>query len=165
MDADDISRPERLALQLQHMMSAPDLWVLGTAVEEIDEHGRVTDPISAEPDPYKNSRDLLECSPVWHPSVMMRRRPILAIGGYRSLFRRAADYDLWLRVDAHGGQIGNLTTIGLQYRVHAASATIGDAARQNRYAQLAKLMYLARPSIMRRRGLSAMARAIGSYWA
>jgi glycosyltransferase involved in cell wall biosynthesis len=64
MDADDISLPERLGAQYERFASEPDLWVLGTTVEEIDDQGRVIGKPRAEPDPDKNSRDLLRWSPV-----------------------------------------------------------------------------------------------------
>jgi hypothetical protein len=37
-------------------------------------------------------------SAMCHPSVMMRRDVIRALGGYRAAFRHCEDYDLWLRV-------------------------------------------------------------------
>lgn len=157
MDADDISRPGRLSAQYERFASDPSLWVLGTAVEEIDDQGRVIGKPRAEPDPGKNSSNILQWSPVWHPSVMMRRDRIMAIGGYRA-FEHAEDYDLWLRVDAHNGKISNLTTVGLQYRIHPAGVSIVHKARQERSARLAKIMYVARPSIIRRRWLRGFIR-------
>ena len=127
---------------------------------EIDDQGRVIGKPTAEPDPDKNSRDLLRWSPVWHPSVMMRRDRILAIGGYRAFAGHAADYDLWLRVDARGGRISNLTAVGLQYRIHAAGVSIAHKARQERSARLARLMYLARPGVIRRRWLPGLLRTV-----
>src|SRR5262245_49797354 len=51
-DDDDVSHPERLARQLRHMDEHPDVVVLGTAAEVIDEAGRkIADypvPIAAE---------------------------------------------------------------------------------------------------------------------
>lgn len=137
MDADDIATPERLARQHRRFELDPGLWVLGTAEERIDEVGRPRGrpPVITGCDAV--ARALREKCVIRHPTVMMRREPILAIGGYRAAYKHAEDYDLWLRVSERG-KIDNLDFIGLQYRMHAGSVSERHTPRQRISAALAR---------------------------
>src|SRR5690606_31270019 len=92
MDADDIATPERLARQYRRFELDPGMWVLGTAEERIDEVGRPRGrpPVITGCDAV--ARALREKCVIRHPTVMMRREPILAIGGYRAAYKHAEDY-------------------------------------------------------------------------
>ena len=41
---------------------------------------------------------MYKTSPIIHPSVVMRRESIVAVGGYREDLMRAQDYELWSRL-------------------------------------------------------------------
>ena len=98
MDADDLCRPGRLALQARWLDARPELGVLGGQALVIDaegrDRGRLRVPVGAE----RVRATLGTSSPLIHPTVMMRRAPVLAAGGYRRLLDGAEDYDLWLRL-------------------------------------------------------------------
>lgn len=99
MDSDDVSRPERFAVQLAHMQAHPDIAVLGTNTDELDADGAFFPCSDFHPERAEEIRDrLMVASTMCHPSVMMRRDAIRAVGGYRAAFRHCEDYDLWLRV-------------------------------------------------------------------
>lgn len=93
MDADDISRPDRLARQVKVMESNPDTGLIGTLWEGIDDLGRRV-----------RSRDrwrLLRKSPFVpfpHGSVMFRRHVFDQAGGYRTQCNYWEDLDLFLRI-------------------------------------------------------------------
>jgi glycosyltransferase involved in cell wall biosynthesis len=99
MDGDDIALPERFATQLAYLDAQPDIGVLGTGADTIDEAGRpglrrfdnVTDPDAVV-------ADLKNGPPLCHPSVMMRRDIVQRVGGYHPAFLHCEDYDLWLRL-------------------------------------------------------------------
>jgi glycosyltransferase involved in cell wall biosynthesis len=122
MDADDLCRPDRLALQLARMQADPGLVALGGQPMLIDPDGR---PLLILPMPLDHheidarhllGRDMGIC----HPTVMIRRSAIEAIGGYDAGYRSAEDYDLWLRL-AEVGRLANLPQTVLDYRQHFAS--------------------------------------------
>jgi glycosyltransferase involved in cell wall biosynthesis len=97
MDADDVSDPKRLAMQLAYMQVNDDVAVLGSAYLLIDDHGHVHGKV-AVPESDPDIRKALRCgNPICHPSVMLRRDAILAEGAYLG-GRNAEDYDLWLRI-------------------------------------------------------------------
>jgi hypothetical protein len=116
-DADDLSRAHRCAVQVAWMRRHPEVAALGSVIDEfvdgprhqaqlsIDERIaslRVVSqrfvPIGAEP----IRRRALSRNPLNHPSVVLRRKPVLAVGSYRAK-PGFEDYDLWLRLlAAHG---------------------------------------------------------------
>jgi hypothetical protein len=67
------------------------------------------------------------------------------LGGYRSAFRAAEDYDLWLRL-AEVASVANLSQDLVQYRRHAASQSQRDAVRQAFSGRLAQRCARARRS-------------------
>ena len=55
-----------------------------------------------------------------HPTVCIRRKKLIEIGGYRS-FKRSEDLDLWIRMRDHDAQfIGSKETF-INYRLHNQS--------------------------------------------
>ena len=60
--------------------------------------------------------------PINHPSVMMRRKAVLAVGGYRAEMMPAEDLDLWLRMGERG-RLANLPDVITRYRVHESSVS------------------------------------------
>lgn len=128
MDADDVARPERLALQVAAMMRRPDLIALGGSICYLDPAGvrgrAVRYPVGAAV-----AAHLAVGSPLAHPTALFRRQRIVDLGGYRPWFRHCEDYDLWLRCH-EAGDIDNLTDIVLDYRVHPGSTSVRNAEEQ-----------------------------------
>ncbi|WP_373486972.1 glycosyltransferase [Blastomonas sp.] len=116
MDCDDVSRPERFARQLAHMVAHPDVAVLGSNTDELDADGALFPCEDFHPlDHASICARLLQRSAICHPSVVMRRDIIRALGGYRAAFRHCEDFDLWLRV-AEQHTMANLPDRLLLYR-------------------------------------------------
>jgi len=97
MDADDISKPDRLARQLAFMNAHPNVAVLGSSYNLIDQDGKVIKHIAVPTSDKEIRRALLFTNPICHPSVILRRDAILSIGAYLG-GKNAEDYDLWLRL-------------------------------------------------------------------
>lgn len=116
MNADDVARPERLARQMAFMERHPRVAALGTQTRLLVD-GVATEVVSRLPLDPAGCRRLLEVAPpLAHPTVMLRRSAVLAVGGYRP---RAIveDYDLWLRLAEHH-DLANLPDALLDYRLH-----------------------------------------------
>lgn len=122
MDADDISLPDRLERQRNELLKRPTLVLLGSSIVLIDESGCTLKTNKAKTDSQNISRRLLTSSCVYHPTAMFRKSAVLKVGGYRSPFKGAEDYDLWLRL-REVGEIDNLASPLLHYRVHPNSVT------------------------------------------
>ncbi|WP_318557106.1 glycosyltransferase [Geobacter anodireducens] len=97
MDADDISDPQRLAIQLDFMESHPDVGVCGTWVKTFGDGDVLEWQYGIASDDIKSN--LLFESPFAHPSVMFRRSILIdSCAYYNETLHVAQDYDLWARL-------------------------------------------------------------------
>ena len=116
MDGDDISLPDRFSRQVEYFDLHPDHGVLGTSTHDIDEAGTLRLQTDGRPLDHAGIVAALQHgSPICHPSVMMRRDAVRAVGGYRPAYRHCEDYDLWLRLSPHT-RLGNLPERLIHYR-------------------------------------------------
>jgi glycosyltransferase involved in cell wall biosynthesis len=119
MDADDVSLPERFALQLPDIEAGADL--VGCGLLEIgdDEHdvvGRRVPPSSAD----VIARTARLHDPFNHPTVVYRRSAVAAAGGYERL-PLMEDYWLFARMIARGARSANRPEALVKYRVGAGA--------------------------------------------
>jgi len=117
MDADDISKPDRVSKQVDFMDRHPAVGISGTWVEVvgIGRHEVLRHPVDAE---VIHSRLLFE-SVLAHPSVIINRslwdRAQLS---YDPAFPCAQDFDLWVRA-AQVFPLANQPDILLVHRLHS----------------------------------------------
>ena len=144
MDADDVSQSTRFARQVEYLRANPQIAVVGSAITLIDAAGRVMREIDYPLTPAEVDRFLIETgSALAHPAVMARRDAMLSVGGYRSLFQHAEDYDLWLRL-AERHSLANLPERLLRYRHHDTKGSLRHAAAQQLATHVARLCAEAR---------------------
>jgi hypothetical protein len=101
MDADDVAWPDRLAVQLAAAAAHPAAAGIGSAWRIIDQNGRPRRIVRPPTDPGGITAALMQHNCLAHPTMLLRRQPVIAAGGYREAFRHAEDYDLWLRLSEH----------------------------------------------------------------
>jgi glycosyltransferase involved in cell wall biosynthesis len=137
MDADDLSRPDRLARQVAFLAQHPDVAVVSGAMDVVDENGVYlrTDVFPTLPDEIARELDHRSC--VCHPAVMARTSVMRAVGGYRKLLQYAEDYDLWLRI-LEVARIANLPDVLLSYRLHATTISTRNYVAQELAALAAR---------------------------
>jgi glycosyltransferase involved in cell wall biosynthesis len=129
MDADDIAWPERLRVQLATAATHPRAAAIGSAWRIIDPTGRPGAIVQPPTQPEAIAAILMERNCLAHPTMLLRRDAVLAVGGYRDAFRYAEDYDLWLRLsECHA--IHAVPQPLLDYREHPAQ--ISRTALQQR---------------------------------
>ncbi|CAH0286238.1 glycosyltransferase [Roseomonas sp. CECT 9278] len=121
MDADDIAAPDRLERQLAAAARYPDAAAIGTGWRVVGPGGRVRRVIVPPVEPGAIAAALMHHNPLAHPTMLLRRDAVLAIGGYRGAFRSAEDYDLWLRL-AERHPLRAIPHVLLDYREHAGQA-------------------------------------------
>ncbi|MCC7207907.1 MAG: glycosyltransferase [Anaerolineae bacterium] len=121
MDADDISLPRRFEKQLSYLARCPDIGVLGTGVQTINEHEQVEKRMLPS-SPALTGWTMLFFNSIAHPSVMIRRDVLEALGGYNPAMRQAQDYELWLRA-RRMTRLTNLPEVLLLYRVWTGSVS------------------------------------------
>ncbi len=132
MDADDISLPMRFAKQVAYLDAHPEVGILGTGAQIIDEHGKLSKIIKVTA--IGVGWRTLFGSALVHPSVMMRRAVLNRIGGYDPEINLAQDYDLWTRA-SRVTRLANLCNVLLQYRVWDSSISGQRAQHQEQAAQ------------------------------
>ena len=144
MDADDVSMPERFALQYARMIQEPELAVLGSFIRVMDKVGNIIRLREYPLTPKEAAHHVERDCPVGHPTVMMRRDAVLKAGGYRKAFSHAEDYELWLRMSDLGYAMANLPQPLLNYRVHGANVTEVHWEANRRSFTLARLAHRVR---------------------
>ncbi|MBW2269955.1 MAG: glycosyltransferase [Deltaproteobacteria bacterium] len=127
LDADDWAHPERLEAQLAHLRAHPEVGIIGSTIEKMDEDGRVEGPTGRPLDDATiRFKSLLWC-PFTSSSVTMRREVLeRARLRYDETLRGSEDYDFFARVLDHTRSAA-LDRPLARYRVRA-----GGFSRRNR---------------------------------
>ncbi|WP_166849889.1 glycosyltransferase [Isoptericola sp. BMS4] len=117
-DADDISRPERFAVQVPLVAAGHD--IVGSAIQEFDDDE--TDPgmVRVPPTGEEIATAARFRDPFNHPSVVYRRSAVAGAGGYEHL-DLMEDYLLFARMIAAGAEAENVTEPLVLYRVGAGA--------------------------------------------
>ncbi|MFI5215419.1 MAG: glycosyltransferase family 2 protein [Candidatus Limnocylindria bacterium] len=135
MDADDVAHPERLARQVAHLRSHPEIVALGAGALIIDPEGwpirRLEAPLEHAAIDAALMRGRGEA--LVHPSVVFRRDSLLAASGYREGIDSVEDLDLCLRL-AERGRLANLPETLLEYRHHLRKSTYALGSEHRRLA-------------------------------
>lgn len=119
LDADDVAEPDRLEKQVHFLETHPEVGVLGSQIQIIDREGR---PRGFRQFPLHHDaivQAMPSLVPLSHPSVILRKGPVLDAGGYCfPEYRAAEDYELWSRLTQCGVRFANHPEPLLRYRVH-----------------------------------------------
>jgi hypothetical protein len=145
MDGDDIAKPERFQRQIDFLNANPDHGVVGSWTEDIDEDGQPY--ILTGKDHPTSYAELLESiedrSPLCHPSVMMRRDVVRAVGGYHAAYLHCEDYDLWLRL-ANETKMCSIAERLMRYRHSPEQISTKYLVTQQVGVAISKMAYRAR---------------------
>jgi len=135
LDQDDVNMPKRLEEQLAFMRANPHLVIICSFEHTIDSHGNYLRSWRAGIPNYGHflGSVLLGLCPIWHPSVMFRRKMVLELGGYDNSFPIAEDYELWSRIALNRLSGGIVPKFHLHQRVHdrRQSKLKGDVQRSS----------------------------------
>jgi hypothetical protein len=127
-DADDISHPDRCSTQVMWMSQHKEISAMGCTIAEfVDNPSQPTSWRLAPVDSSLIARMAYTRNPLNHPSVILRRSAVLAVGSYRSV-TGFEDYDLWLRLLAANG-CESLANMPLTL----VSAKVGDSHLRRRH--------------------------------
>ncbi|MEX0774378.1 MAG: glycosyltransferase [Phycisphaeraceae bacterium] len=105
MDSDDISPPDRFAVEIAYLAAHPEVVCVGGYYGLMDYRGRFLTTMTPPTDHQAIDQELLAGhTPLCHTSVMMRRDAVEKVGRYDLTMALADDLDLWLRL-AEVGQL------------------------------------------------------------
>jgi len=119
MDADDISLPQRFAVQLPVVEAGVD--VVGSALLEFDTDE--DDVVGVRTPPLEDAEIRSWArfhQPFNHPTVVYRKSAVAAVGGYQDL-PLLEDYWLFARMIAAGARLANVREPLVKYRVGAGA--------------------------------------------
>lgn len=130
-DADDISLPERLELQVKFLDAHPEVSLVGTGMEIIDKNDEIL-RLQQPPTDHESitAELLLKNHAIGHSTVMAKLSALKEFGGYNERLPYAQDYELWCRL-SQTKQIANLPEILVRWR-----DTPGSISRDRREEQL-----------------------------
>ncbi|HSU65600.1 MAG TPA: glycosyltransferase [Tepidisphaeraceae bacterium] len=121
-DADDVCLPERFEKQVRYMADHPEVVCLGARMLLIEPYGAQWGESHHKLTHDEIDAELLRGSG-WampQPVAMIRREPVMKLGGYRSEYLWVEDLDLFLRL-AEVGRLANLPDYLVKYRNHTRS--------------------------------------------
>lgn len=113
MDADDISKPERIQKQVEFLENNPDIYLVGTFAESIDEDGIYLRDIILDTGSDKVTSNLLKKITPLHPSIMFRNTGDVI---YREKAIACEDVDMYLRLIEKNKKFDNLPMTLIKYR-------------------------------------------------
>ena len=130
-DADDVSLPDRFALQVAELDRRPEVVCVGSRMIETDSFGIELSVTDHAPDHETIDAQLMQGNgwAVPQPAAMFRREASRALGDYRRQFVSTEDLDLFLRL-AEVGELANLERPLVRYRRHPSSVNSTRAAEQ-----------------------------------
>jgi glycosyltransferase involved in cell wall biosynthesis len=132
-DHDDLSMPDRFKKQIAFLEANPEVAMLGTAAEIIDENGKSTGRFHRHV--CQNAEiqfNLLFDNPFVHSSVMFRKEAVSKAGNYDlAVHSLVQDFELWFRF-AGSFKLANLSDTLLKYR----ELQSGISRTSNNYAKI-----------------------------
>jgi glycosyltransferase involved in cell wall biosynthesis len=149
MDADDVARPERLARQVALLDAEQGLAACGTLVRYIprdvlrDGALRYEAWINAVVTADDVERELFVECPIPHPTLMLRRAVLDAVGGYRDP-GWPEDYDLVLRLWTAGFRLAKVDAVLLDWREAPHRLSRRDPRYDENAFRRCKVHYLGR---------------------
>ena len=123
--------PSASTRQLTYLAANPDCVALGSRALFMDPDGL---PLVEFIDCFDHAdieRTLMRPAiGILHPTVVMSRRAVLAVGGYRADYPHVEDLDLFLRL-GEIGRLANLPEVLLDYRNHFTNVSHSNTVEQS----------------------------------
>ena len=123
MDADDISDKFRFQKQYDFLKKNQEYSVVGSFIKIIDEKDHFIRKSKYPINDNEIKKYLNEFSTFAHPSTMINTSYLNKVGGYRTIFEPAEDYDLWIRLSKIS-KLKNIDEYLLNYRQHSSSVSL-----------------------------------------
>lgn len=154
MDADDLMHPDRLRLQRDFLAANPGAALVASRVALFPR--RLVRAGYAEYERWQNAvlspadvaSNIYVEAPFAHPSVMLRRAALAALGGYHD-GPFPEDYELWLRMHEAGLVMAKLPRVLLAWREREGRASRTDPRYAREAFDMLRAEFLARDPRLR----------------
>lgn len=142
IDHDDIWFKDKLSKQMVALESNPNLKLVGSGFNEIDEEGRVIEQKNAKSFAGMDLRKSMRFfNPFVHSSVVFDKEAVASLGGYNETFRYAQDYELWCKV-AKNFDVDILPDVLCLRRRTSSSISYKKERKQRYYCVRIKLTWM-----------------------
>lgn len=137
-DADDISMPERLKMQVDFLNNHPDYAVIGTFAQVLNEDSGKTQ-LWKKPIADADLRKFLKKSNcIVHGSAMIRKSSLLDVGFYYAPMEKSQDYELWLRLSKKY-KMANIPKPLYLWRINSKKVALKYVEEKQIFVSLAKI--------------------------
>ena len=114
MDADDISKPERLHIQLNFMELNPQIDICGSFVSVIDESGKIIRVIKKPTTDDRIKKQIYWLTPLLHPTWFAKKEVFTKLKGYDKKWDYVEDFEFLIR--AKDFKMANISKFLLFFR-------------------------------------------------
>lgn len=143
LDSDDYwCDKHKLRKQINFLESRHDHGAIGTAMYLINKTGKKIGRIKYPIADHDIRSYMLSSFPLAHPSVLIRKKAVEKVGGYREdrLYKYAEDYEFFIRL-GRKFKLANLPDYCLCYRIHPGSGSINNEFKQRLTSMMLTVKY------------------------
>lgn len=141
MDSDDISKPERFAIQYKYLEDNPDVAILGSWLKTCGDREEIW---KYSDNHVLNRSRLLFNPPVAHSSILIRKSIIDKYQiKYNTAFTSAIDYELYSQFPDHI-KFSNIQEVLYFYRIHESQMSTTKREEQQKFADTVRWRMLSR---------------------
>ena len=156
IDQDDLSMENRIIEQMNYLSNNPDVKLIGSWCEIIDENDNKIKSIKNPINRKKILEAFVSYNPFLHSSVIFEKTTVSKLGGYSSSFVHAQDFDLWYKISSKNN-VHNIPIELVKIRWHSQRATLSDHNKKYLKDESIKIYYYA----INNREISYFARVMG----
>ena len=116
MDSDDVSRPDRFAVQSEFLDTHKDVAVIGAYIQEFSD---ICENLGVRKFPLDTDgakKLIYKANPLAHPAVMMRKSMFDDGISYDENYRTSQDLALWFDILTAGYNVANIDKVLLNFR-------------------------------------------------
>jgi GT2 family glycosyltransferase len=124
MDSDDTIEPQRVEKQFQFMEKYPNISLVGTWIDHIDEKGNQIEKAH----PFPATHEEIKASFRTHNSIggatsCWRKEALIQVGGFHLDYLYCEDFALNMAFLAEGYRVANIQEVLYHYRMHPTQVT------------------------------------------
>ena len=102
LDADDLAFTQRLEKQAEFMIQNPQVVLCGSRFRELIGGKSFSQKVAFIETDEAIKKSLSLFNPFGHSTIVLRKKTFIKSGGYSDKLKYGLDYELWLRMLAHG---------------------------------------------------------------
>lgn len=131
-DADDVSLPDRFALQVHVLNSFPLIGLVSGSYQRFFADGELGEVVEPPTDRQGLVDTFQVTNPLAHSSYMYRRQASDSVGGYADMYQFGADFGLVIRMMKEGWNVYIIKDVILKLRSHAGQTSHNPAVAVDR---------------------------------